>query len=173
MSAYHHVKDGTAYPAVMLTTGINDPRVDACPPAVEPVDGPVDGPAAEGAVEAAPDAFGEAVTDPLGGPIGDQNASFDPGQYSVDAANPVAADGAFDPGASLLAPEAPSPESGAGLPMSLAIAAEEAATVDVEAPQEPESFDYQAFLEEQPAEEAAPEAAAQQDAKRRHDLSFT
>jgi prolyl oligopeptidase len=27
MSAYHHVKDGTAYPAVMLTTGFNDPRV--------------------------------------------------------------------------------------------------------------------------------------------------
>ena len=28
MSALHHVKDGTAYPAVMLTTGMNDPRVD-------------------------------------------------------------------------------------------------------------------------------------------------
>jgi prolyl oligopeptidase len=28
MSAYHHVKDQTAYPAVLLTTGINDPRVD-------------------------------------------------------------------------------------------------------------------------------------------------
>ncbi len=28
MSAYHHVKDGTAYPAVMLTHGINDPRVE-------------------------------------------------------------------------------------------------------------------------------------------------
>jgi prolyl oligopeptidase len=28
MSAYHHVKDGTAYPAVFLTTGMNDPRVD-------------------------------------------------------------------------------------------------------------------------------------------------
>jgi prolyl oligopeptidase len=28
MSAYHHVKDGTAYPAVLLTHGINDPRVD-------------------------------------------------------------------------------------------------------------------------------------------------
>ena len=27
MSAYHHVKDGTAYPAVMVTTGFNDPRV--------------------------------------------------------------------------------------------------------------------------------------------------
>jgi prolyl oligopeptidase len=27
MSAYHHVKNGTAYPAVMLTTGFNDPRV--------------------------------------------------------------------------------------------------------------------------------------------------
>jgi len=28
MSAYHHVQDGTAYPAVLLETGINDPRVD-------------------------------------------------------------------------------------------------------------------------------------------------
>ena len=28
MSSYHHVKDGTAYPAVMLPHGVNDPRVD-------------------------------------------------------------------------------------------------------------------------------------------------
>jgi prolyl oligopeptidase len=28
MSSYNHVKDGTKYPAVMLTTGINDPRVE-------------------------------------------------------------------------------------------------------------------------------------------------
>lgn len=28
MSAYHHVKDQTPYPAVLLTTGSNDPRVD-------------------------------------------------------------------------------------------------------------------------------------------------
>ncbi len=28
MSPYHHVKDGRRYPAVMLETGINDPRVD-------------------------------------------------------------------------------------------------------------------------------------------------
>ncbi|MBO0931786.1 prolyl oligopeptidase family serine peptidase [Fibrella aquatilis] len=28
MSAYHHVSDSTNYPAVMLGTGINDPRVD-------------------------------------------------------------------------------------------------------------------------------------------------
>jgi len=28
MSAYHHVEDGTACPAVLLTHGINDPRVD-------------------------------------------------------------------------------------------------------------------------------------------------
>jgi prolyl oligopeptidase len=27
-SPYHHVKDGTAYPSVMFTTGLNDPRVD-------------------------------------------------------------------------------------------------------------------------------------------------
>lgn len=29
MSSYHAVKDGTAYPAVLVSTGINDPRVDA------------------------------------------------------------------------------------------------------------------------------------------------
>jgi prolyl oligopeptidase len=29
MSPVHHVKDGVKYPAVLLTTGINDPRVDA------------------------------------------------------------------------------------------------------------------------------------------------
>jgi prolyl oligopeptidase len=29
MSAYHHVRDGTKYPAVMVETGFNDPRVDA------------------------------------------------------------------------------------------------------------------------------------------------
>jgi prolyl oligopeptidase len=29
MSSYHWVKDGVPYPAVLLTTGINDPRVDA------------------------------------------------------------------------------------------------------------------------------------------------
>ena len=28
MSSYHHVKDGVAYPAVLLTHGINDPRVN-------------------------------------------------------------------------------------------------------------------------------------------------
>jgi prolyl oligopeptidase len=28
MDAYQHVVDGTAYPAVLLTTGMNDPRVD-------------------------------------------------------------------------------------------------------------------------------------------------
>jgi len=28
MDAYVHVKDGTSYPGVMLTTGVNDPRVD-------------------------------------------------------------------------------------------------------------------------------------------------
>jgi len=33
MSAFHHVKDGTRYPAVLLTTGANDRRVDAWQPA--------------------------------------------------------------------------------------------------------------------------------------------
>jgi prolyl oligopeptidase len=32
MSAYAHVKDGTAYPAVMVTTGFNDPRVASWQP---------------------------------------------------------------------------------------------------------------------------------------------
>ena len=32
MSAYHHVQDGTAYPAVLLTAGMNDPRVDPWQP---------------------------------------------------------------------------------------------------------------------------------------------
>jgi prolyl oligopeptidase len=29
MSAYHHVRDGVSYPAVLLEAGVNDPRVDA------------------------------------------------------------------------------------------------------------------------------------------------
>lgn len=29
MSSYHAVKDGTRYPAVLVTTGVNDPRVDS------------------------------------------------------------------------------------------------------------------------------------------------
>ena len=28
MSSYHHVKDGVKYPAVLLTHGMNDPRVE-------------------------------------------------------------------------------------------------------------------------------------------------
>jgi prolyl oligopeptidase len=32
MSSYHHVKDATAYPAVLLTAGMNDPRVDPWQP---------------------------------------------------------------------------------------------------------------------------------------------
>jgi len=33
MDAYQHVKDGAAYPGVLLTAGINDPRVDPMQPA--------------------------------------------------------------------------------------------------------------------------------------------
>jgi prolyl oligopeptidase len=33
MDAYQHVKDGTAYPGILLTAGINDPRVDPSQPA--------------------------------------------------------------------------------------------------------------------------------------------
>ncbi len=29
MSPYHHIRDGVKYPAALITTGINDPRVDA------------------------------------------------------------------------------------------------------------------------------------------------
>ena len=29
MSPYHHIQDGVKYPAVLVATGINDPRVDA------------------------------------------------------------------------------------------------------------------------------------------------
>jgi len=29
MSPYHHIRDGVKYPAVLVTTGINDARVDA------------------------------------------------------------------------------------------------------------------------------------------------
>ena len=29
MSSYHHVRDGVKYPAVLLTHGVNDPRVEA------------------------------------------------------------------------------------------------------------------------------------------------
>lgn len=33
MDSFHHVRDGVAYPPVMLTTGINDPRVSSWEPA--------------------------------------------------------------------------------------------------------------------------------------------
>jgi prolyl oligopeptidase len=33
MDAYHHVRPGTAYPAMLLTGGMNDPRVDTWEPA--------------------------------------------------------------------------------------------------------------------------------------------
>lgn len=33
MDGYQHVKDGTAYPGVIVTTGVNDPRVDPWEPA--------------------------------------------------------------------------------------------------------------------------------------------
>jgi prolyl oligopeptidase len=33
MDAYQHVRQGTAYPGILLTTGMNDPRVDTWAPA--------------------------------------------------------------------------------------------------------------------------------------------
>lgn len=33
MDAYHHLKEGTKYPATLVTAGINDPRVIAWQPA--------------------------------------------------------------------------------------------------------------------------------------------
>ncbi len=63
---------------------------------------------------------------------------FQPEPVSEQSAEPAPT---FDPGAldapSLLAPEEVVPDAGSGLPMSLAIAAEEAATVDVESAPEP------------------------------------
>ena len=68
----------------------------------------------------------------------------------------------FDPGsfegASLLAPEEPNADSTAALPMSLAIAAEEAASVDVDEPEPPQGFDYQAFHEQNGSQEPSGEA---------------
>jgi twitching motility protein PilT len=76
---------------------------------------------------------------------------------------------AFDPtsfdAGSLLAPVESTNEGSSGLPMSLAIAAEEAATVDVDAePEPPQSFDYQAFHEQEPAAEPVEGVPASVDA---------
>ncbi len=80
-------------------------------------------------------------------------ASQDPVSDSVPSFDPTS----FDAG-SLLAPEESVPEASSGLPMSLTIAAEEAATVDVETEPEPASFDYQAFHDDQGSvPEAQPE----------------
>ncbi len=81
----------------------------------------------------------EAVTEPAGDPAGDAVPSFEPTSFDPTS---------FDSG-SLLAPEETVPEASSGLPMSLTIAAEEAATVDVESDPEPATFDYQAFHDDQ------------------------
>ncbi|MFL6288417.1 MAG: type IV pilus twitching motility protein PilT, partial [Actinomycetes bacterium] len=88
-----------------------------------------------GSESSVPEPFAGIAAEPTGDAIEPSDvAAFDPGS--------------FDAG-SLLAPEAPITDSTAGLPMSLAIAAEEAASVDVDAEQEPpQSFDYQAFHEQ-------------------------
>ncbi|MCZ3387325.1 MAG: PilT/PilU family type 4a pilus ATPase, partial [Actinomycetia bacterium] len=85
-----------------------------------------------------------------------ETLSADPAQDSVPSFDPTS----YDSG-SLLAPEESVPEASSGLPMSLTIAAEEAATVDVEnEPQPPASFDYQAFYDDQSASQGAqPEPA--------------
>ena len=80
---------------------------------------------------------------------------------SVDA-EPAESAPAFDPtsfgSGSLLAPEESTALASSELPMSLTIAAEEAAAVDVEHdPEPPQGFDYEAFHNEQPAVEAMPE----------------
>ncbi len=76
-------------------------------------------------------------------------------EYATEAGQDSSADSvpSFDPtsfnAGSLLAPEEAVPDNAAALPMSLTIAAEEAATVDVEQDLEPASFDYEAFHEDQ------------------------
>jgi twitching motility protein PilT len=86
-----------------------------------------------------------------------------------DVPRPESVPPAFDPtsfdAGSLLAPAESTSEGTSGLPMSLAIAAEEAATVDVDAePEPPQSFDYQAFHEQEPAAEPVEDVPAPVDA---------
>lgn len=90
----------------------------------------------------------------------DEVAAEDPPQDPVQDSVPSFDPTSFDAG-SLLAPEETVPEASSGLPMSLAIAAEEASTVDVEnEPEPPQSFDYQAFHDEQSSgAETQPEPA--------------
>ncbi len=84
-------------------------------------------------------------------------------EYQAEPAEPASS--GFDPtsydSGSLLAPEEAASPASASLPMSLTIAAEEAATVDVESEPEPnQSFDYQAFHDQQAAPEGTEEASA-------------
>jgi twitching motility protein PilT len=86
-------------------------------------------------------------------------SALDGPAFAPEYGDPVSTDdfGVSDGGSALLAPETPEPASmAAGLPMSLTIAAEEAATVDVDAIEEPTVSPYESFHSEQPA--AAPEA---------------
>jgi twitching motility protein PilT len=77
----------------------------------------------------------ETAAESVVAPVEETAPSFDPTSFDPTS---------FDPG-SLLAPEEAVPDTTAGLPMSLTIAAEEAATVDVDTAPEPAAFDYQAF----------------------------
>ena len=102
------------------------------------------------AVEPAPEPLTEFAAEP----------QLDAEYLSEPVSEPVS-EPAFDPGAldtgALLAPEEAVTDVGSGLPMSLTIAAEEAATVDVESEPPPPSFDYQAFMDQSAGAEAAPE----------------
>ena len=78
-----------------------------------------------------------------------RRAAAEAARTPLDDAVPSFDPTSFDSG-SLLAPEESVPDATSGLPMSLTIAAEEAATVDVESePEPPQSFDYQAFHDDQ------------------------
>jgi twitching motility protein PilT len=108
------------------------------------------------------------VPDPTGGEASPQEGVVDtilePADASAAESAASEAAPAFDPtsfdAGSLLAPEEPAAPATAALPMSLTIAAEEAATVDVDSvPEPPQSFDYQAFHDEQPTSAAEPPAA--------------
>jgi len=101
-----------------------------------------------------PSAAVETVEEPAPPQDEAEVATQDSFQDAVPSFDPTS----FDSG-SLLAPEEAVPEASSGLPMSLTIAAEEAATVDFESEPEPASFDYQAFHDDQgSAQEAQPEA---------------
>jgi twitching motility protein PilT len=108
----------------------------------------------------------DALTATLDAPTDDtpQGDPEPPAQPVDEQAPPSFDPTSFDAG-SLLAPAESTNEAATGLPMSLTIAAEEAATVDVDAePEPPQSFDYQAFHDQEPAADPVEDASASTEA---------